>query len=198
MILAPFLSGATGIWQEQILVTIDAVSYFVLAVCAVVVAPGVDVDGGDGGALGSLAFFLTVSATVASWRHIQNARSMAHRDNISIGTQKKPPVLTDVEIPAPASSLYLLPITLLWLSLIWLYLDYRAPNTGATLLMLISSWRFFWVFRAHGDHSGGKSAPTLFALMLHAAAALSGTPPHIVLSIHRALALFTYFITGFR
>ena len=49
MILAPFLSGATGIWQEQILVTIDAVSYFVLAVCAVVVAPGVDVDGGDGG-----------------------------------------------------------------------------------------------------------------------------------------------------
>lgn len=196
MILAPFLSGATGIWQEQILVTIDAVLYCVLAVCAVAVAPGVDVDGSDGGVLGSLAFFLTICTTVAVWRHIQNARSPAHQDDTPRGNLKRPPVVTAVQKPLRASLLYWLPVALQWLSLIWFFIDPATPNTGATLLLVIGAYSHLGLFRSHGDQCGGKYVLTMFVLMLHLTAVLSGTPPGLALYLHHAMVLFTYFFTG--
>ena len=200
MIFAPFLSGK-GIWREQILVIVDSALYCLLAVIAVMVAPGVNDEDGDGGAMGSLGVYLIVSTVLPVWRHIQYARSSTNTgDTVPSGTSKIPPIIIPVEdtTPRPATLLYFIPVCLQSLSLLWLYIDPTVPNTRAIMLMLTGSWIHYAFSRGHGDHNGGKYVPTLFALILHLAAALSGTPPRITLSIHRALALITYFFTGFR
>ena len=68
----------------------------------------------------------------------------------------------------------------------------------APWLALLGAESHFIVTRVHGDCRGGKCAPTLFVLLLHSAATLSGTPPVVALSLHRLLIVWTYFATGAR
>ena len=200
MILAPFLSSGATIWHEQVLVIVDCIIYCIVAVIATQFAPGLHTEGGDGGAMGSLGIYLIVSTALTAWRHIKMARAAIHREDSYDGLNKKPPVTIPIEEATPnrASILYFVPVALQTVSLIWLFIDPQCPNTRAILLMLIASESHYALSRGHGDHNGGKFVPTLFAIMFHLAAALSGTPPHITVSIHRVLAIFTYFFTGFR
>ena len=73
-----------------------------------------------------------------------------------------------------------------------------ASSTLAPSLALIGAEAHFIVSRVHGDCRGGKAAPTNFALMLHVAGAWSGASPELVLSLHRILIAWTYFLTGLR
>ena len=67
MIFAPFLSSGATLWHEQILVMVDSAIYCVLAFIASQFAPGLNVEGGDGGAMGSLGIYLIVSTINHQW-----------------------------------------------------------------------------------------------------------------------------------
>ena len=193
MILAPLLSWRDGPLREQVLVCVDAASYGLLAVAAVKLAPS---------AVGSLAFFLCVSTTLASWRHVATWRSRCHRDDTPEGTMRAPPIVLQDATPAPASVADYVFVGLMWTALGWLLSlpggSGATPPSGAVGLLLLGAWGHFWRGRGHGDHNGGKHVPTVFAIMLHLAAAMAGAPPDVTLSLHRIMILLTYWFTGFR
>jgi len=68
----------------------------------------------------------------------------------------------------------------------------------SVVAVLLAAEAHFIACRVHGDCRGGKPAPTLAVLMLHAAGAATGCPVEVTLSLHRLLVCWTYFLTGAR
>lgn len=68
----------------------------------------------------------------------------------------------------------------------------------APVMAFVAAEAHFILLRVHGDCRGGKHAPTLFVLLLHALASLGGSPAPVTLSLHRILIVWTYLLTGLR
>ena len=187
MVIAAYLADCRGRGAgpgEPLLLCLDASLYLLLAViCAHAVAD-------DFCAAANL--YLTVAVCVNAPRHIATRRAACNQNATSEGQLTMLPCAITAEKDADKT---LWP----WLPVVALCLSTMIPDPAArSLLALLGAELHFITCRVHGDCRGGKPAPTLFCLLLHVAATLSGAPTAVSLSLHRMLIVWTYFLTGFR
>ena len=178
MVLAAFLAHR---YHEPLLLCLDAASYTVLAVAVACASTNFT---------SATVTYLAICVTINAPRHIAARRAACNRDATSEGQLRRLPASLAAEESRPEKQT-LWP----WLPVVALC---GAAATSQPLLALLAAESHFIVSRVHGDCRGGKPAPTLFVLILHATAASSGIDPVAALSIHRLLICCTYFLTGFR
>ena len=186
MILAPLLAHRA---PEALLLSFDAFLYWIAALCIS------HLQDAAAAVIVSLAAFVTIN----SHRHISASRAACNEDATSEGQLRLlPAALTDKDTKARPQTLWpWLPVFALIIAATMSVANGQSSPTG-TLIAFVAAEAHFIVSRVHGDCRGGKPAPTLFVLMLHVAASISGTPAAVTLSLHRLLICWTYFLTGFR
>ena len=182
MVLAALL--ATNLLPEQLLLCVDALLYCSGAV--LVAAFNAD-------ACRAAIIYLALCVAVNSPRHINAMRAACNQDATSEGQLRRlPAAVTASEAGSRRRTAWP------WLPTAALLVAAALPWPLAPCLALVAAETHFVVARVHGDCRGGKPAITLFVLMLHCAAALSGADPLLTLSLHRLLVTWTYFLTGLR
>lgn len=188
MVAAAWLSSNRA--PECLLLLIDALAYCGLAVLVVTMS-GVNY-------VGATITYLAICVFVNCSRHIMALRAVCNQSPTSEGQLTRLPASITAEDTTVEPSLW--PWVPVWMLLFAAGLAQANLQMAslAPLLALIGAEAHFIVCRVHGDCRGGKPAPMLFVLVLHTAAALSGTPSLVTLSLHRLLIVWTYFLTGLR
>ena len=177
---------------EQALLCVDAILYCSLAVL---------VAQCTGDACSAAVIFLAICVAVSSRRHISALRAACNRHATSEGQLSQLPAAVPAaaaEASTPTAWMWL-PVAMLLVAAALAAASAAAPSPLLVpCLALLGAEAHFILARVHGDCRGGKPAVTLFALMLHTAASLSGAGPLVALSAHRLLITWTYFLTGLR
>ena len=174
---------------EPLLLTLDALLYCGLAVAVAALYSD---------ASASTVIYLALCVAANCPRHLAAQRAACNQDATSEGQLRRLPAAIKVEDAAACRRKYghWLPVALLLIAAA--LVTAGSATRLSPILALVGAEAHFIVTRVHGDCRGGKPAPMLFALMLHAVAALSGAPPSAALSLQRVLIVWTYFLTGFR
>ena len=173
---------------EYLLLLVDSAIYIVVAVVCVF---GIDAD-----ACGATIAYLAVCVACSARRHYDASRAACNRNPTSEGQLTRLPAAIRVADVAPESGAAWLPVAVLNFVAAFSLLH---PGGALTpLIALLAAEAHFIGTRVHGDCRGGKPAPTLAALAVHAVAAAVGAPPSVAISLQRMLVVWTYFLTGFR
>ena len=188
MVLAAMLADRA---PETLLLCLDACAYIALAI-AIVFHLGDDF-------VGSTVCYLAICMAVNAPRHITARRAACNQDATSEGQLRRlPAALTTEESVSRRRTLWpWIPVAAL-LTAAASTVHGSGGGTGGALVALLAAEAHFIVSRVHGDCRGGKPAPTLFVLLLHCVAAVSGCPGAVTLALHRQLIVWTYFLTGLR
>ena len=191
MFTAALLSS--GRVPEQLLLSLDASMYCAFATVVAKFA-------GDD-AFGAVIIYLAFCVAMSTSRHVAAQRAPCNQDASPEGHLCNFPAALRVEDAALthlAPWVYIPPVALVVVAL----LSFAAASPTGTIVApvaaLVAAEVHFVRLRVHGDCRGGKPAVTLFVLLLHAVAALGGSPPPVTLSLHRLLIVSTYFLTGLR
>ena len=144
VVFAAFAAGKGPLRREQVLVTVDAMLYAALCALAVRFAPG----GEDGGVLGSLGLYITLTTTLAGWRHVRIERAPINEEVSPHGINRRAAVaIPDKEAtPAPPSLVYYAPLLVLWISLMLMYAGTTVRALPA-ILLLAGAWSHFLLSR---------------------------------------------------
>ena len=156
MICAPFCSGSTGVFREQLLVIVDSACYAVCAIAAVALTPKTD---DTRSAVGCTAIYFAVCITSSWYRHVRHACAACNHNEKPSGTARIPPVnLTNAAAVKPLTFMHVAPVIVMWVGVFWLYASRDAPamNPCVVAVLLVASELHVWMSRGHGDHSGGK------------------------------------------